>query len=87
MVVRIEGCKSLFPLVWYGKVVETASKVHLKERFMEDHINSNADVSTDYWSGNKENDDHFPKLTGEKLKEGRELLVDARSEDDSQRLD
>jgi hypothetical protein len=64
MVVGIErGAKGVAR--WYGRVVETASKVNLGG-FMRDHISSNAEVKTDYWSGYKGMETHFPKMTREK---------------------
>ncbi|WP_339903367.1 IS1595 family transposase [uncultured Cyclobacterium sp.] len=64
MVVSIErGSKGVAR--WYGRVVETASKVNLGG-FMRDHIRSNAEVKNDYWSGYKGMEAHFPKMTREK---------------------
>lgn len=64
MVVGIErGAKGVSR--WYGRVVETASKVNLGG-FMKDYIDSDADVKTDCWSGYKGMEAHFPKLTREK---------------------
>ncbi|MFC4871154.1 transposase [Negadavirga shengliensis] len=64
MVVGIEwGSKGVSR--WYGRVVETASKANLGD-FMNDYINSDAEVKTDYWSGYKGIETHFPKLVREK---------------------
>ncbi len=50
---------------WYGRVVETASKANLGG-FMKDHIDKDAEVKTDGWSGYKGMEAHFPKLVREK---------------------
>jgi hypothetical protein len=49
----------------YGRVIETASKKNLK-KFMEEHINADADVRTDGWTGYKGLEKEFPKLVREK---------------------
>jgi len=49
----------------YGRVIETASKKNLK-KFMEEHINKDALVRTDGWTGYKGMESEFPKLTREK---------------------
>lgn len=49
----------------YGRVIETASKKNLK-KFMEDHINADANVRTDGWTGYKGLETEFPKLVKEK---------------------
>ena len=51
----------------YGRVVDTAARVHLK-RFMLDHIDAGAEVRTDRWGGYKGLESEFPKLVREKLK-------------------
>lgn len=64
MVVGIErGSKGISR--WYGRVVKTASKANLG-RFMMDHIDKDAEVKTDGWSGYKGMETHFPKLVREK---------------------
>ncbi|MEX2566509.1 MAG: IS1595 family transposase [Cyclobacteriaceae bacterium] len=50
---------------WYGRVIETASKVNLGG-FMTDHIDKDAQVKTDFWSGYKGMESHFPNLVREK---------------------
>ncbi|WP_339678632.1 transposase [Cyclobacterium marinum] len=50
---------------WYGRVVETATKVNLGG-FMRDHISADAEVKTDYRSGYNGMETHFPKMTREK---------------------
>lgn len=50
---------------WYGRVIETASKVNLGG-FMKDFIDKDAEVKTDCWSGYKGMEEHFPKLVREK---------------------
>lgn len=50
---------------WYGRVLETASKVNLGG-FMRDHIDKEAKVKTDGWSGYKGMEADFPKLVREK---------------------
>ncbi len=50
---------------WYGRVVKTASKADLG-RFMKDHIDKDAEVKTDRWSGYKGMEAYFPKLVREK---------------------
>lgn len=50
---------------WYGRVVETASRKNLGG-FMKDHIDKDAEVRTDGWSGYKGMEAHFPKLVREK---------------------
>ncbi|SHN35675.1 ISXO2-like transposase domain-containing protein [Cyclobacterium lianum] len=37
---------------WYGRVIETASKINLGE-FVTDHIDKDAQVKTDCWNGYK----------------------------------
>ena len=64
MVVGIEkGAKGISR--WYGRVVETATKVNLGG-FMRDHISADAEVKTDYRSGYNGMETHFPKMTREK---------------------
>ena len=68
---RNEGKKKLVVLAiekkergvsrFYGRVVETASKKNLG-RFMKDHIDPNANVRTDKWSGYKGLESEFPNL-------------------------
>lgn len=50
---------------WYGRVVENASKANL-QAFMLDHVGKDAMVKTDFWSGYKGIESHFPNLTKEK---------------------
>jgi len=50
---------------WYGRVVETGSKVSLGG-FMKDHMDKDAKVKTDCWSGYNGMEAHFPKLVHEK---------------------
>ena len=50
---------------WYGRVIETASRVNIGG-FMKDHIDKEAEVKTDCWSGYKGMEAHFPKLIREK---------------------
>lgn len=49
----------------YGRVIETASKKNLK-KFMEDHIDTDANVRTDGWTGYKGLEEEFPNLVREK---------------------
>ncbi len=49
----------------HGRDIETASKINLRG-FMTDHIDKDAQVKTDCWSGYKGTDSHFPKLVREK---------------------
>ena len=50
---------------WYGRVVETASKGNLGA-FMLDHVDKDAKVKTDFWSGYKGMESHFPNLVRKK---------------------
>ena len=50
---------------WYGRVVETASKVNLGT-FMLDHVDKDANVKTDFWSGYKGMESHFLNLVRKK---------------------
>lgn len=49
----------------YGRVIETASRENLKS-FMKDHIDPNAKIKTDKWTGYKGLEEEFPNLTQEK---------------------
>ena len=49
----------------YGRVIEAASKKNLK-KFMADHIDKDAQVRTDGWTGYKGLESEFPKLVREK---------------------
>ncbi len=40
---------------WYGRVMETASKVNLRS-FLRDHISGDAEVRSDFWSKYKSTD-------------------------------
>lgn len=66
---------------WYGRVIETASKINLGG-FMTDHIDKDAQVKTDCWGGYKGMEAHFPKLIreksgkkGEKFKQMRRVIM------------
>lgn len=50
---------------WYGRVIETACKVNLVG-FMLGHVGKDANVKTDFWSGYKGVESHFPYLAREK---------------------
>jgi hypothetical protein len=50
---------------WYGRVIETASKINLGG-FMRDHIDNKAKVKTDCWSGYKGMEADFPNHVREK---------------------
>lgn len=55
----------------YAKVIDTASKKNLKE-FMQQHVDPNAEVRTDKWSGYQGLESEFPNLKREKSeKKGR----------------
>jgi hypothetical protein len=64
MVVGIEKKKNGVSR-WYGRVIETASKVNLVG-FMLDHVGKDANVKTDFWSGYKGVESYFPNLVREK---------------------
>lgn len=49
----------------YGRVIKTASRKNLK-KFMKDHIDKDAKIRTDGWTGYQGLSDCFPKLTREK---------------------
>lgn len=64
MVIGIEKKKSGVSR-WYGRVIENASKVNLVG-FMLDHVEKDANVKTDFWSGYNGVESHFPKLVRQK---------------------
>lgn len=63
MVIGIEKMKSGISR-WYGRVIETTSKVNLVG-FMLDHVVTDTNVKTDFWSRYKGVERPFPNLDGD----------------------